>query len=165
MTAVVSDASPLNYLILIDAVDLLPRLFSQVYIPAAVATELSHSRTPDSVREGITTPPDWVRIRTPNSTEHSLDLDDGEAQAILLAKELGVLSLLIDERKGFRVAESLGLEPIGLLGILELCATRGWISFETHVERLRSTTFRFHERLIVQARKRLAEKAEPAQRD
>jgi hypothetical protein len=97
-----------------------------------------------------------LRVKAPTVTDHSLNLDEGEAQAISLAKELGILSLLIDERKGFRVAESLGLEPIGLLGVLELCAARGWISFDDHVERLRATTFRFHERLIVQARARLS---------
>jgi predicted nucleic acid-binding protein len=118
MTAVVSDTSPLNYLILIDAVDLLPRLFSEVYIPAIVAEELTRGQTPMPVR-----------------------------------------TLLIDERKGFQVAESLGLEPIGLLGILELCAARRWISFDDHVKRLRATTFRFHERLIVQAKRRLSEDA------
>ena len=156
MTAVVSDTSPLNYLILINAVDLLPRLFSEVYIPLIVATELSRSQTPVPVRTWIATPPRWLRFKSPNVTVHSFDLDEGEAQAILLAKELGILSLLIDERKGFKVAESLGLEPIGLLGILELCAARGWISFDDHVERLRATTFRFHERLIVQAKMRLS---------
>lgn len=34
--AVISDASPLNYLILIDSVDLLPQIFSQIFIPTAV---------------------------------------------------------------------------------------------------------------------------------
>ena len=38
---VVSDATPLNYLVLINAVEVLPRLFSAVLIPPAVAAELS----------------------------------------------------------------------------------------------------------------------------
>lgn len=156
MTAVVSDTSPLNYLILIDAAEVLPRLFSAVLIPPVVAEELSRPETPAQVRRWLAAPPEWLRIQAPISTLHSFNLDEGEAQAILLAKELGILSLLIDERKGFYVAESLGLEPIGLLGILELCASRGWINFDEHVNRLRSTTFRFHERLISEARLRLA---------
>lgn len=42
---VVSDATPLNYLVLIDAIGVLPRLYSSVLIPSAVATELSNLGT------------------------------------------------------------------------------------------------------------------------
>ena len=48
---VVSDTTPLNYLILIDAADVLPKLFGQVYAPSAVLTELSHTRSPELVRK------------------------------------------------------------------------------------------------------------------
>jgi hypothetical protein len=48
----------------------------------------------------------------------------------------------------------LAWSQLGRWVILELCAGRGWISFDDHVERLRATTFRFHERLIVQAKAR-----------
>lgn len=155
MTAVVSDTSPINYLVLIDAIDLLPRLFSEVFIPPIVAEELARPNTPDAVRAWMAAPPPWLRVKAPQNTRHSFDLDEGEAQAILLAQELGILSLLIDERKGFNTAEALGLEPIGLLGILELCASRNWIDFDGFIQRLRGTTFRFHERLIAEAKRRL----------
>ena len=39
---VVSDTSPLNYLILLSHVDVLPRLFGQVYVPPSVLNELQH---------------------------------------------------------------------------------------------------------------------------
>jgi predicted nucleic acid-binding protein len=157
MTVVVSDTSPLNYLVLIDAIGLLPRLFSEVFIPTAVAEELSRPNAPQLVRSWIAAPPHWLKIRTPRVTHHTFDLDEGEAQAILLAKELGVLSFLIDERKGFYVAESVGLEPIGLLGVLELCAAQHWIDFDEHIGKLRATTFRFHERLITEIKARLSQ--------
>lgn len=83
-------------------------------------------------------------------------MDAGEAEAIQLALELEVTSLLIDERNGYRVATSLGLRPIGLLGILEFAAKRKWISFDETIVRLRQTTFRFSEKLILEARARLA---------
>ena len=159
MSIVVSDTSPLNYLVLINAIDLLPRLFSEVLIPPTVAEELSRPATPQPVRAWIAAPPQWLRIKAPRITHHSFDLDEGEAQAILLAQELGVLSFLIDERKGFQVAESLGLEPVGLLGVLELCASRRWIDFDECIGRLRTTSFRFHEGLITDAKARLAETA------
>jgi len=43
---VVTDASPLNYLVLINAEHVLPRLFDEVLVPAAVIEELTHVRTP-----------------------------------------------------------------------------------------------------------------------
>jgi predicted nucleic acid-binding protein len=46
---VVSDTSPLNYLILIDAVDLLPQIFGQVYAPSEVVEELKHVGSPEAV--------------------------------------------------------------------------------------------------------------------
>ena len=47
---VVSDISPLNYLIVIDAIDLLPQLFADIHAPTRVIQELQRSRAPLSVR-------------------------------------------------------------------------------------------------------------------
>ncbi len=40
---IVSDTSPLNYLILINYEDVLPTLFGQIIIPLAVLNELQHT--------------------------------------------------------------------------------------------------------------------------
>ena len=50
---VVADTSPLNYLVLIDEVDLLPALFGEVLIPQAVFQELKHPKTPAKVQQWI----------------------------------------------------------------------------------------------------------------
>ncbi len=42
MQLVIADTSPINYLILIGHVDLLPRLFERVALPDAVETELAN---------------------------------------------------------------------------------------------------------------------------
>ena len=152
---IVSDTSPLNYLVLIGAVDLLPKLVSAVLIPPAVAAELADQRTPATVRQWLSTSPPWLQIIAPRSVDPSLQLDRGEAEAISLATERGIRGILIDERKGFRVAKSKGLEPLGLLAILEVSAMRGFFDFGTAVARLRTTTFHFSERLISDAIKRL----------
>jgi len=54
---VVSDTTPLNYLILIEAIDLLPALFDIVYAPPAVIRELSHPRSSEAVRLWANLPP------------------------------------------------------------------------------------------------------------
>lgn len=152
---IVSDTSPLNYLVLIGAVDLLPKLVSSVLIPPTVAAELGHPRTPVAVRQWISNAPSWLQVVAPLEIDPLLKLDRGEAEAISLAIERGLDVILIDERKGFRVAKSRGLKPLGLLAVLEVSAARKLIDFDEAIGRLRGTTFRFTERLITDAKKRL----------
>ncbi len=52
MTAI-SDTTPLNYLVLIGAVDVLPQLFSTIHVPPSVIAELVHAKTPTVVRQVI----------------------------------------------------------------------------------------------------------------
>jgi hypothetical protein len=59
---VIADATPLNYLILIDQAELLPRLFDRILIPPAVFEELQHQETPDVVRRWIARPPSWLHV-------------------------------------------------------------------------------------------------------
>ena len=49
---VVADTSPLNYLILIDEIDLLPVLFGKVLLPHAVFQELKHPKTAPKIHHG-----------------------------------------------------------------------------------------------------------------
>jgi predicted nucleic acid-binding protein len=115
---VVSDTSPINYLILIDAMNVLPVLFGQVFIPPMVFDELRQERTPEKVRRWIEKPPIWLIVRAPIQLDPSLDLDPGEAHAISLAMELKADRLLIDERAGTLAAETRRLRPLGTLGVL-----------------------------------------------
>ena len=60
---VVSDASPLRYLVVIQAIKILPLLYERVVVPQAVLAELQHPRSPHEVRTWLATPPAWVEIR------------------------------------------------------------------------------------------------------
>jgi predicted nucleic acid-binding protein len=60
--AVVSDTSPLCYLLLIDLIDLLPELYDQVIIPQAVLHELSVPQAPEAVQAWIAQPPVWLEV-------------------------------------------------------------------------------------------------------
>ena len=83
---VVSDASPINYLILIDFEYILPSLFQQVRIPQQVFQELSSPKTPKKVRDWIGNPLDWLTVETVAGGSEMAHLDQGEAAAVILAE-------------------------------------------------------------------------------
>jgi predicted nucleic acid-binding protein len=100
VSVVVSDTSPLHYLILCGVEGVLPQLFQQVVIPPTVFAELRHSNTPAPVREWAQSLPPWVLVQKPNTLEQSLNVDAGEMEAISLAKEIHAAAVLIDDRAG-----------------------------------------------------------------
>jgi predicted nucleic acid-binding protein len=146
MRLVVADSSPLNYLVWIEQVEILPALFERIFVPEVVQNELRHSEAPESVRRWIAAPPSWLEI-VPEEHESGdpdlLRLDDGERAAILLAIRIGAELLVIDDRDGVDLARSRGLAVTGTLGILDLAATRGLIRLSEAVERLKGTSFRY----------------------
>ena len=94
---VVADTSPLQYLILIEHIDVLPALYGRVIVPPAVMTELTHQRTPESVRNWLTSKPEWLHAQAPKgllTTAHTV-LGPGESAAIALAEELSADALPI----------------------------------------------------------------------
>jgi predicted nucleic acid-binding protein len=140
---VIADTTPLNYLVLIEAQDLLPALFVEVFIPEAVLDELQAPATPESVREWVMSCPPWLRTRaiaSPPDTSLS-HLDDGEREAIQLAVESGAALLLVDEQAARREAVSRGLATSGTLGILDRAAENGLIDFALALQRLKQTSF------------------------
>jgi predicted nucleic acid-binding protein len=150
MALIVSDTTPLNYLVLIDAVELLPRLYAQVLIPVAVYEELSHPRTPAAVRLWMSHVPSWLEVVSPSSpSDPALShLDVGEAQAIALALDRRADLPLIDERDGTATALARGLTVTGTLGVLDQAARLGLVDLPTVFTRLRQTTFRCPVRLM-----------------
>jgi hypothetical protein len=62
MRLVVADSSPLNYLVWIEQVEILPALFERIFVPEVVQNELRHSEAPESVRRWIAAPPSWLEI-------------------------------------------------------------------------------------------------------
>jgi predicted nucleic acid-binding protein len=150
---VVADASPLNYLVLIDQIGLLPALYQQVLIPEAVLAELRRPRAPQSVSLWIASPPPWLEVCAVHGVpdEGLLRLDPGERDAILLALERGVGVVLIDEAEGRREAERHNVPVAGTLAVLEQGAQRGLIDLPAVIERLRQTNFRLSSNLIEKA--------------
>src|SRR5258708_15895431 len=120
MTVVIADTSPLNFLMLIEAIDLLPRLYKKIIIPDEVLGELIDDGAPGQVREWAMKLPQWAEVRSaPPANDAALSfLDQGERCAILLAQtEVDVL-LLIDETAGRLEASRRGIRNTGTLVVL-----------------------------------------------
>jgi predicted nucleic acid-binding protein len=147
---VVSNTTPLNYLVLIGEADLLAELFGRVVIPEAVSRELADPRAPAEVRNWVVAPPAWLDVQAaPTPPDSDLaDLHAGEREAIALALEIGADLLLVDESGGRRVAGHRGIAIAGTLGVLDRAAERGLINFRQAVELLRHTTFRVSEAVL-----------------
>lgn len=140
---VVSDTSPICYLLLIDQIDILPHLYNKVIIPSAVADELKASEAPPIVQNWINQPPNWLEIQTVSaSSEAGLEkLDSGERAAILLTEQLRADLVVLDDKAARRIALERGLRIIGLLGILKDAASADLIDASITFEQLREVGF------------------------
>jgi predicted nucleic acid-binding protein len=148
VTVVVSDTSPLNYLLLCNAADLLPNLFGEVVVPPAVLTELRDDGAPDVVRNWANALPAWATVRSPTKIDEQLKLDPGEREAICLALEINADLVLVDETAGRLAAKQRGLNVIGTLGVLARAAENGLVDLPTIVSALTKTTFQIDPKLI-----------------
>ena len=148
MIVVVSDTSPLHYLILCGAENILPRLFQQVVIPPMVFHELQQANTPPLVRQWAAVLPAWVAIQSPKNLNLTLNVDAGELEAICLAQEIQADAILMEDRAGRTAAVHCGLAVVGTIGLLEQAAARGLIELPPTLARLRQTNARLDPKLI-----------------
>ena len=124
---VVSDTSPITNLIQINQLKLLNKIFGIIVVPDKVFEELSvHEKHKEEIDRQ-----DWILVKSVKNKElvKTLEkqLDLGEAEAIVLAKELEANFLIIDERKGRKIAEKYDLKIIGLLGVLIQGKKKGYL--------------------------------------
>ncbi len=154
---VVADTGPLNYLVLIEAVDVLQPLYSRVVVPKTVAEELRSTGAPAVVQRWIEQLPDWLEVRRDPPPDPTLQyLDAGERAALSLAELLRADGILIDERDGRAEAERRKLHVTGTIGVLADAHLAGLLDFDAAVARLRTTNFRLSAEVERFVRRRLA---------
>ena len=116
MKLIISDSTTIITLLNIGRLDVLKNIFSLVYIPQKVYDEVV-------IEEGILLEKEFFIVKEINDknlyTLLSKSLDAGECEAIVLAKEME-LSLIIDEKKGRKIASNLGVNIFGFIGLLVL---------------------------------------------
>jgi predicted nucleic acid-binding protein len=145
---IVADTSPINYLVLIESVHVLPSLYGRIVIPPEVLTELRNATGSEAVRTWSASTPPWLEVKAASNIDASLPLDPGERAAIALAQELAADRLLIDERDGRAVATRLGIPIAGTLAVLRDAAMAGLIDLRPVFDRLKQTTFRASPKLF-----------------
>jgi len=127
----------------IGQLDLLPRLCSTIMVPQVVLEEV-----------GELIP--FLTVQSPVNRAAvaalMTQLDQGEAEAIALATELGSLPVILDDKKARRVAQQIGLRVIGTIGILLRAKRESLLAeLETPLKALQSAGFHMTEALYREA--------------
>jgi len=148
---VVSDNSVLSCLAEIGELDLLRRLYGKVTVTETILREAMDTGAPEDLRRFFSATPDWIAV-VPDEIpylEETGALDGGEASAITLAwRHRENCLLIMDERRGRKVASALGLPITGTAGLLADAAAAGWIDFEDAFLRLSQTGFRLSAEIV-----------------
>lgn len=119
MRKIISNTTPILSLLKIDKLNLLKELYGIVIVPFAVYQEIEEGKEKPYYQD--LTSLDWIEIRNiknPNSREYLIDLDDGEAEVLVLAKEINADLVILDEIMGRRYAKRFEINLTGTIGIL-----------------------------------------------
>ena len=150
---VVSDASPLIALAAVRQFDVLRALYGEVLIPEAVYEEVAVRGVGEPGSREVQARP-WVRVEAASAPPPSLlkQLYLGEAEAITLATARSADWVLMDERRGRKAAEALGLRVIGTVGVLVEASRRHLIpDLALVLDALRASGFHVSDALVAQA--------------
>ncbi len=146
---VILDTSCIIILSQIKKMDILKMLFSEIFVPEAVFTEfmVKASDTEDERKfaEIIKTAKvkDSVAVMTLQA-----DLGKGESECIVLAKEMSADFVVLDDKDAIKMAEFLGLDVIGTLGMLVMAHKKGEIkNLKSVIDEIREKNFWMDDKL------------------
>jgi hypothetical protein len=150
---IVANTTPLIGLAVIQRFDLLRQFFGEITIPQAVYEEAVVSgRDIGGARREILAA-NWIKVVPVTdrlAVEVLLDeLDLGEAETIVLAREIEADWVLMDERKGRLKLAQLNQPKIGTLGILLKARQDGLIPvLRLDLEALRQNGFSISQQIV-----------------
>lgn len=145
---IVMDAGPLILMAKIDALGVLTELPFRYIAPPSVRRELVVG--PVFGHPPVDAP--WLEVcelREPLPAYARMTLDEGEAAVIQLALEQGIRVVCLDDLRGRRLAKALGLEVVGLLGLLTRAKRMGIIdALQPYTEKLVAAGARYSPKLL-----------------
>ncbi|MDQ3633220.1 MAG: DUF3368 domain-containing protein [Acidobacteriota bacterium] len=138
---VVINASPFIILCKSGLIELLPELFTEIYMPETVSIEIIEGK--DIVTEKLYDCEEtWLKRCLTSTVEDVLvwNLGGGETEVLSFASANGYeYTALIDDRAARKCAEALGIKTLGTAGILVLAKKRNLIKdVSVELKKLRS---------------------------
>ena len=125
---IIVNTTPILSLLKIGKLNLLKELYGCVFVPFAVYQEIESGKNKDYYVD--ISKIDWIKIKEIHSKEskrYLFDLDEGEAEVLILAKEQQADLVILDEIIGRRYAHQMNLNLTGTLGILLKSKKLGYI--------------------------------------
>ena len=131
---IISDTSCLIVLSNMGELELLHKVYGNIVTTKEVAAEF-----------GLPLP-NWIQIQSPTDslrqTILELQVDKGEASAISLALEIVDCTIILDDNKARRLAQQLGLQITGTIGVIVKAKQDGVIaSIKPYLAKIRLPTF------------------------
>lgn len=137
---IISDTSCLVLLDKIGELNLLNKLFGEIIVTQEIADEFKQEL------------PHWFKVKAVTNKIYQkileASLDRGEASAIAFAIEQGDCLLIIDDLKGRKYAQQLGVRITGSLGVIIDAKLSGHTqSVKSILDKIKKTDFRLTEEL------------------
>lgn len=132
---IISDTTILIAFEKINSIELLEMLYEEIVVTPEVKEEFGESL------------PNWIKVQEVSDNDKmrllELELDLGESSAIALALEHPKSLLIIDEKKGRKIAKAMGIDVTGTLGILVKAKKKGVLEkVKPVLDKLESVNFR-----------------------
>ncbi len=156
---IVSNSTVLIYPAKIRKLNLLKRLFKKILIPSEVFNEVvirgKEQQHFDALIVEKAVEEGWIEVKDiiANEELEGFGIDPGEAQAISLAKSLGV-PVLLDQTHARIAARALGLEPRGTIFVLAVALRKKFLTYEEYLDLLEALVkagFRMSDEVYLEA--------------
>ena len=154
MRKVISNTTPIISLLKINKLQLLKDLYGKITIPYAVFEEIEFGRNKLFYQDLSLI--NWIEIKKVSnvSKKYIFDLDAGEAEVLILAKEENADLVILDEIAGRRYAKQLELKLTGTIGVLLKAKEKGFVNSVAELfDELTKKGSWFHPKLISKALK------------
>lgn len=129
MRKVIVNSTPLIVLCGIGRLDILQKLYHEIFIPTAVYQEVT--AVEDSACMQIKTAGEWIHVEQiqdhAEKKMYKAKLHAGEVEVMILAQEQKADLVIIDDNAAKKTAKYLGLTVTGTLGVLLKAKQKGVI--------------------------------------
>ena len=132
---IISDTSCFIILTNIGELEILHKVYGSIVTTIDIVTEYGEVL------------PDWVKIETVKDRYRQqlleMQIDKGESSAIALALEMPGSTIILDDYKARKIADQLGLNFTGTIGVIIKAKLKGIIpSIKPLLEKIKQTDFR-----------------------